>query len=62
MTHIQKFLFDRIDKRGCSPKYRDAALIVIHRLLLNQIYHVELGSITYKPKNKSWIIEKQYNG
>jgi len=62
MTHLQKFLHQRINERGCSPKYRDAALIVIGRILLNQEYYVELGAIRYKPKDKSWIIKKQYEG
>lgn len=62
MTHIQKFLFERLESRSCTPKYRNAVLIVLHRLLINQTYHTELGAITYKPKNKNWIIEKQYNG
>lgn len=62
MKYVEKFLHERLKNRLTSPKYREAAMTVLYRLLLNSTYYIELGAIRYKPKNKSWIIRKQYEG
>ncbi len=62
MSPLEKILFNRLHDKSFSPKYHKALMNVLHKLIINNTYHVELSSIYYKPKNKSWIIKKQYEG
>jgi len=62
IKYVEIFLHERLKTKLISTKYREAAMTVLYRLLLNSTYYVELSAIQYKPKNKSWIIKKQYEG